>query len=156
MASMGTAGLSSTATGVSLVVVSVPNKDVGHRLARSLVDSKLAACVQMIPGGWHCRCTRLSAPSHAHTFPPAGVESVFFWEGKVQQEQELLLHVKTRRALVPEVEAHVRALHPYSEPEVTSFDVAGGSASFLQWVLDSTKEEDAAAASPAAEGEPKG
>lgn len=103
---------------VSLVFVTVPSKDVGQKIARSLVENKLAACVNIIPG----------------------LESVYFWEGKVQSDEELLLKIKTRKALLPELTTHVRQLHPYDECEVTAVDVTGGSDSYLQWVRDSTKE----------------
>ena len=47
--------------------------------------------------------------------------------------------IKTRKQLLPELTAHVKGLHPYDECEVTAVDVAGGSESYLAWVLDSTK-----------------
>lgn len=104
-------------TGVSLAFVTVPDKDVGQKIARSLVQSKLAACVNIIPG----------------------IESVYCWEGAVHSDSELLLKIKTRTVLVPELTAHVKGLHPYDECEVTAVEVSGGSKSYLKWVLDSTE-----------------
>ena len=65
---------------------------------------------------------------------------MYFWEGKVQSDEELLLKIKTRTPLLPELTAHVKGLHPYDECEVTAVDIAGGSDSYLRWVADSTKE----------------
>jgi len=75
----------------------------------------------------------------------AGLESVYRWEGKVQSDEELLLKIKTRSALVPELTAEVRALHPYDVCEVTAVDVSDGSSSYLQWVLDSVRQPGEAA-----------
>lgn len=61
-----------SSTGVSLVFVTVPSADVGRKIANSLVESKLAACVNIIPG----------------------VESIYSWQGKIENDQELLLKVR--------------------------------------------------------------
>lgn len=99
-----------------IVNVTVPSIDVGRAIADALVGERLAACVSIVPG----------------------VESVYRWEGRVQRDQELLLLVKTRAALVGAAAARVRALHPYEECEVLAVPVAGGSGSYMAWVADST------------------
>lgn len=58
---------------------------------------------------------------------------MYLWEGKVQSDAELLLKIKTRKALVGELTAAVKALHPYQECEVVAVDVTGGSDTYLQW-----------------------
>jgi periplasmic divalent cation tolerance protein len=85
-------------------------------LASQLVDAQLAACVNIVPG----------------------VTSVYRWQGAVHKDPELLLVVKTRAALLEALTARVRQLHPYDEPEVLALPAAGGSSSYLRWVLDST------------------
>ncbi|KAL4855287.1 hypothetical protein ACK3TF_004043 [Chlorella vulgaris] len=100
---------------LSLVFVTVPTKEVAHSIARNLVESKLAACVNIIPGTQLC------------------LESVYVWQGKVATDAELLLKIKTRRALVAQLAAAVKELHPYDECEVTAVDVTGGSDSYLDW-----------------------
>ncbi len=70
----------------------------------------------------------------------AGLESIYVWEGMVNRDEELLLMIKTRAALVPALTAAVKGLHPYTECEVIATPIVGGSASYLQWVRDSTKE----------------
>ena len=69
----------------------------------------------------------------------AGLESIYVWDGKVNRDEELLLMIKSREALVPELTQHVKGLHPYDECEVISLPISGGSISYLKWVMDSTK-----------------
>ena len=57
----------------------------------------------------------------------------------MQSDAELLLKIKTRTPLLPELTAHVKGLHPYDECEVTAVDIAGGSDSYLRWVGENTK-----------------
>lgn len=64
--------------------------------------------------------------------------SVYWWEGKVEHGSEQLLIVKTASKLVESLTKHVQANHPYDECEVISTAVTGGSASYLDWVLQST------------------
>lgn len=67
----------------------------------------------------------------------AGVTSVYSWEGKIEHGSEQLLLIKTASSLVERVTKHVQANHPYDECEVISTSVTGGSASYLDWVLQS-------------------
>lgn len=65
---------------------------------------------------------------------------MYVWEGKVQADAELLLKIKTRKALLPALSAAIDSLHPYDTPELVAVDAVGGSDKYLSWVLDSTKE----------------
>lgn len=107
-----------TVSDAIVVYVTVPNQDTGEKIAGSLVESKLAACVNIVPG----------------------VTSIYFWEGKVNKDQELLLIIKTRRNLLPDLTAAVKGMHPYDEPEVVGLPILGGSESYLKWVRDSTRD----------------
>lgn len=64
--------------------------------------------------------------------------SVYWWEGKVEHGSEQLLMIKTASSLVERLTKHVQGNHPYDECEVVSTSVTGGSASYLEWVLQST------------------
>ncbi|KAG2446767.1 hypothetical protein HYH02_008328 [Chlamydomonas schloesseri] len=119
----------SSPTGAIVVYVTVPSAEVGEALAGKLVEAKLAACVNILPG----------------------LTSVYFWDGKVNKDPELLLIIKSREELLGELTSFVRANHPYDEPEVIGLPILGGSPSYLQWLMDNTDRKAAAAAAAAAE-----
>ncbi len=85
-----------------------------ERIATSLVEQRLAACVQIIPQ----------------------VRSVYRWEDKIEQSDEWLCLVKTRRSLIQQVEAEISRLHSYDCPEVVVVPIDAASESYLHW-LDS-------------------
>lgn len=119
---VATASLAATmstaaADGAVVAYVTVPDKEVAKRIAAELVEAKLAACVNILPG----------------------VESVYWWEGKVETDPELLLKVKTRASLVPRLAAAVKATHPYDVPEVIAVPIVGGLPEYLSWLDDSTR-----------------
>jgi periplasmic divalent cation tolerance protein len=95
-----------------VVLVTAGSSDEGERLARSLVEERLAACVNRIPA----------------------VQSVYRWQGKVEQSAEELLVIKTRAALFAALEKRVRELHSYSVPEVIALPIMNGSEAYLKWL----------------------
>ncbi|CAI5498285.1 unnamed protein product [Closterium sp. Naga37s-1] len=97
-----------------VVYITVPNKETGQKLAASLVGAKLAACVNRVPG----------------------VESTYWWEGKIETDNEELLIVKTRRALLPSIQEHLKGNHPYDVPELIALPIVGGSEAYLKWLHD--------------------
>jgi periplasmic divalent cation tolerance protein len=97
---------------VHVVLVTAPDAEVGARLARAIVEERLAACVNVVPG----------------------VRSIYRWQGAVQDDTEVLLVMKTRADRVDALGARVRELHPYDVPEVLALAAAGGSADYLAWV----------------------
>ena len=107
---------SSRGLGALVVLVTCPSQKVGKQLAHVLVEERLAACVNVIPG----------------------LTSTYRWEGKICRDAEVLLVVKTRRTRLRALTRRVQALHPYSVPEVIALPVVGGSAAYLSWVCDST------------------
>jgi periplasmic divalent cation tolerance protein len=97
---------------VRVVLVTAPDAAVAERLARALVEERLAACVNAVPG----------------------VRSVYRWEGRVEEAGEILLVVKTRADRSAALAARVRELHPYALPEILELGAAGGSPDYLEWV----------------------
>jgi periplasmic divalent cation tolerance protein len=95
-----------------VVLCTCPEGAPAARLAEALVGEGLAACVNRLPG----------------------VLSSFRWEGRVQQEAETLLLIKTTRARLAALAARVRELHPYELPEVVAVPVVGGLEEYLDWV----------------------
>lgn len=88
----------------------------GERIARSLLEERLAACLNLVPA----------------------IRSFFWWEGKVQEEGEVLLIGKGRADLFPKVQALVRALHSYTVPEIIAIPITSGLPDYLSWIDDST------------------
>ncbi|XP_058713568.1 protein CutA homolog [Poecile atricapillus] len=99
---------------VSAAFVTCPNLSVATELARALVLQGLAACVNIVPG----------------------VTSVYSWQGKLEEDSEVLLMIKTRSSRVPALTEFVRRQHPYEVPEVVALPVAQGNAPYLRWVRD--------------------
>ncbi len=97
-----------------VILVTVASQEEGRRIARHLVEAKLAACVN------------LTSP----------IESIYRWEGKVAVEQECQLFIKTTRALFAEIRSAILKLHSYQTPEVICLPIVDGSPEYLQWVSD--------------------
>ena len=95
-----------------VVYVTVSSAEEGDRLARALVEERLAACVNRI----------------------AGVRSTYRWQGQIEQSDEELLVIKTRQELFDALARRVRQLHSYAVPEVIALPVLTGSDGYLQWL----------------------
>jgi len=102
--------------GTLVVLITCPNQEVGETIGHALVEERLAACVNVIPG----------------------LRSIYRWEGKICRDPEVLLLIKTRRARLAALTRRVKTLHPYSVPEVIALPLAGGSSPYLAWVRKST------------------
>lgn len=99
--------------------VTAPNTEVAQQIAQGLVSQKLAACVNILPG----------------------ISSVYEWEGKVETETELLLMIKTRTTVVPELTEFVHKSHPYDTPEVIATSIEQGSQKYLDWIGQTVPEK---------------
>lgn len=95
-----------------VVLCSCPEGDSAAQLASALVEARLAACVNRVPG----------------------LVSTYRWEGEVQQSDEVLLLIKTTRERLPALSTQIRALHPYELPEIIAVPVLGGLEEYLDWV----------------------
>ncbi len=102
---------------VLIVLTNCPDADVADRIARTLVEQKLAACVNRLPA----------------------VDSVYRWQGAVERAMEVPLLIKTTRERLPEVQEAIRALHPYEVPEIVAIPVIAGLPAYLRWVVDETQ-----------------
>ena len=94
------------------VLVTAGSHENAGLIARTLVEEHLAACCSILPG----------------------VRSVYRWEGRVTEDEELLLVCKTQTALFPQLERRVRDLHTYDVPEVIMLPLTAGSAPYLAWI----------------------
>ncbi len=99
-----------------LVITNVPDRAVATALAQSLLDRRLAACIN------------IGAP----------VESIYHWQDRIETGHEVPVVVKTRSALYSNVEDAIRELHPYDTPEIIAIPVVAGDARYLAWLADET------------------
>jgi periplasmic divalent cation tolerance protein len=102
-----------------IVLVTCPSVAVARKIARGVVQRRLAACVNVI----------LSP-----------VESVYRWKGKVERAREYLLVLKTRAKCLAELEREVARLHSYDVPEFVALPITEGSKKYLSWMDDSVSE----------------
>jgi periplasmic divalent cation tolerance protein len=96
--------------------VTMPNGGRALALGRTLVEEGLVACVNVIPG----------------------IRSIYLWQGKLQEDDEVLCLIKTRPELYAQVQARILALHPYEIPEILAFAADDGSPAYLEWLRTST------------------
>lgn len=97
-----------------VVYVTAPDSDTAAGIARTLVQERLAACGNIVPG----------------------LRSIYRWQGEVHDDPEVLLILKTRAERVAELADRVVQLHPYDLPEVIALPVSAGLPAYLQWVGD--------------------
>ena len=100
-----------------VVITTVERLEDGERLARRLVEERLAACVQILPP----------------------MTSIYRWEGQVERAAEHLLLIKTTREAYEPLAAALRAQHPYQTPELIALPVTAGSPDYLAWLFDSVR-----------------
>jgi periplasmic divalent cation tolerance protein len=103
-------------TDVVIVLTTVPVGEAGDRIARALVDERLAACVNLL----------------------APMVSTYRWEGSVHRDEERQVMIKTTRALLPAVRSRIAATHPYDLPELLVLAVEDGAPAYLEWVRRET------------------
>jgi len=100
----------------SLIYVTCESDEEARKIGTVLVRERLVACVNIL----------------------GGVKSLYWWDGEVQQGEEVVLIAKTRKELVDEVTSKVSSLHSYEVPCVVALPLVGGNAEFLSWLRDET------------------
>ena len=100
---------------VLLAISTVPDAELAQSVSRQLVAQKLAACANI----------------------GSGVESIYHWEGKIEEGHETLVFFKTTRSRFDEFQRVLRSLHPYEVPEIVALPIADGLPAYLQWVESS-------------------
>ncbi|OGW39247.1 MAG: cytochrome C biogenesis protein CcdA [Nitrospirae bacterium RBG_13_39_12] len=99
-----------------IVFITASSEDEAAKIARSLVESKLAACVNIIKN----------------------LRSIYSWEGKVVDEPEVLMIAKTQKSLFENLMKKVRELHSYTVPEIIAMPIIAGSEDYLKWLREVT------------------
>jgi periplasmic divalent cation tolerance protein len=100
-----------------VALVTCGSEEEALKIANALVESRLAACVNLI----------------------APIRSIYRWEGKIWDEKEWLLIIKTQRNRFEALEKKVKSLHSYSVPEIISLPITEGSSAYLNWLVEMTK-----------------
>ena len=101
----------SSAGQFGVMLTTTPTREEARKIAKLLVEEKLAACVQLLP-----------------------IESFYAWQGKTQNEAEVLLLIKTRTALFESATARIKEIHSYTVPEIVAMPFTAGFAGYLNWI----------------------
>jgi periplasmic divalent cation tolerance protein len=104
-------------TDKKLVLTATGSKEEARKIARTLVERRLAACINIVPQ----------------------VDSIYRWEGETEETQEWLLVIKTTAAAFERVRDAIRELHSYDLPECICISIENGSPGYLQWIADSVE-----------------
>jgi len=95
-----------------VIMVTTPDKEQAITIARTLVSEKLCACVNIIDP----------------------ITSIYTWKGKIEQDREVLMLIKTRDALFGKLTARIKELHSYDVPEIIALPILAGNPSYLKWI----------------------
>lgn len=101
----------------TMIYVTASSDEEALRIANAIVTERLAACANVV----------------------RGVTSMFWWEGRVQEGQEVTIILKTRDELVERLTDRVRELHSYDCPCIVAFPITGGNKAFLDWIIAETR-----------------
>ena len=104
-----------------VILVTAPDETVAAELGRRLVEERLVACANVVPG----------------------LKSIYWWEGAVEEASEVLVLLKARGADVGRISKRVEELHPYSVPEVIATPIVDGLSDYLSWIQAETERADA-------------
>jgi periplasmic divalent cation tolerance protein len=99
-----------------VVYITAPNEEEAAKIARAIVEERLAACANIIPA----------------------VRSIYSWQGKMEDEKEVLMIVKTRLRLFKALQERVKELHSYTVPEIIALPVVDGSEEYISWLKEVT------------------
>ncbi|MBF0610187.1 MAG: divalent-cation tolerance protein CutA [Magnetococcales bacterium] len=102
---------------VIIVLTTLPNQEQASSMAVALVKESLAACVQVLPA----------------------MQSFYIWQGELQQDEEFLLLIKSRKECYPALQERICQLHPYEIPEILATSVSDGLPAYLDWLQKATR-----------------
>ena len=102
-----------------VVLVTTPNREVAERIARRLVEARLAACINIVDG----------------------TKSMYWWKGKIEEDNEVLMIIKTRLDLFNELVEEVKKNHVYEVPEVIALPIIIGYRDYIDWLEEETKSQ---------------
>jgi len=95
-----------------IILITAKDKKEAQKIARGLLEAKLIACANIVQG----------------------VQSLFWWQGKIDSSKEILLVLKTKKILFKRISAKVKSLHSYQTPEIIALPITDGSEDYLKWI----------------------
>ena len=101
-----------------IIFITAPTSDKANEIAHALVHERLAACATIIPQ----------------------ITSIYWWEGKLCRDEEVMILAKSQKALFPEIMNRVQSLHSYEVPEIVSIPIVDGLPAYLDWLKTVTKQ----------------
>ncbi|HID80577.1 MAG TPA: divalent-cation tolerance protein CutA [Ignisphaera sp.] len=102
-----------------VVLVTAPHREEAEKIARKLLDERVAACVNIVEG----------------------IKSLFWWQGKVDEANEVLMVIKTRLDLFEKVIEYIKSLHSYTVPEIIALPIVAGNTEYLKWIDEVVKRQ---------------
>ncbi|GMR03446.1 MAG: divalent-cation tolerance protein CutA [Thermodesulfovibrionia bacterium] len=105
-----------------VILITAPKEEEAARIAKALVEKRLAACVNVIKD----------------------IRSIYRWQGKIEDDTEVLLIVKTKKRLFEALAAEVKGIHSYTVPEIIALPIVQGQKDYLKWLSESTRTEEEA------------
>lgn len=100
-----------------VVFITVPNQKEGKKIGARLLEEKLAACVNFV----------------------GGIDSTYWWQGKIESSKEVLLIAKTKKSVFKRLAKCVKGMHPYKVPEIIALPIVEGDKEYLKWLGQSVK-----------------
>lgn len=100
-----------------IVLCTTNSKDSAKQIAKTLISAKLAACVNLVDK----------------------IDSIYRWKGEIVEDSEVLMIIKTQKALFENLKNKIEEIHPYETPEIISFDISEGSKPYLDWISENTR-----------------
>jgi len=102
-----------------VVLVTTPNREVAEKIARKLVETRLAACINIVDG----------------------IKSMYWWKGRIEEDNEVLMIIKTRLDIFNDLVEEVKRNHVYEVPEVIALPVIIGYRDYINWLEEETKSQ---------------
>jgi periplasmic divalent cation tolerance protein len=102
-----------------LILTNLPDAQSAQTVARKLVESKLTACINILPA----------------------VQAIYRWKGAIEEATEVTLMIKTTRARYAELECMIKEMHPYEVPEIIGLPILAGLPNYLAWIAQETKKD---------------
>lgn len=100
-----------------IVLCTTNSKDSAKQIAKTLVSGRFAACVNLVDK----------------------IDSIYSWKGEIVEDSEVLMIIKTQKALFEKLKNKIEEIHSYETPEIISFDISEGSKPYLDWISENTR-----------------